>query len=162
VPEGKFLMIAGDKENIHSILKSHPFFNGLESEFMKVIIDSASIEEIATHQYLFYEGESASNFYLVLEGLIGIQVFAGEGGFINIQKVGSGEIIGWSWLLPPNAWFFSGEVLEPSRVVTFNGENLRNICESNHDLGYELAKRLTTVVIQRLSETRLKLFEFMD
>ena len=156
------MIISADKNSIRSILKEQAFFNDLDSKFMEFIEDSASIEDNPTHHYLFYEGEPASHFYLVLEGLIGIQVFAGEPGFVNIQKLGPGAILGWSWLLPPNAWFFSGEVLESSRVVKFDGEKLRKICENNHDFGYEMAKRLTAVVTQRLSETRSKLVEYMD
>ena len=150
------------ENDISTILKGHIFFHDLESEMIDFITNSATIEELDPHEYLFYEGDPASKFYLVLKGLIGIQVFAGNSGFLNIQRLGPGEIIGWSWLLPPYAWFFSGEILKPSHVITFDGETLRNICENNHDFGYAMAKRVTAIVTQRLHETRLKLVEYMD
>ena len=149
-------------KNLRSTLKQHPFFNNLDSKLITCIEESALIEKLGSHDYLFFEGDPSNHFYLILEGLVGIQVFAGEAGFLNIQKLGPGEIIGWSWLLPPYTWFFSAEVLEPSRVVKFDGKKLRDICENNHDFGYEMAKRLTAVVTQRLSETRSKLVENTD
>ena len=156
------MLIDDNGNNVRSILEHQPFFNDLDSKFIKFIEDAASIEELDSHDYLFYEGDPAHHFYLIMEGLIGIQVFAGESGFVNIEKLGSGQMIGWSWLLPPYAWFFSGEVLEPSRVIKFDGEKLRRICENDHEFGYEMAKRLTTVATQRLGETRSKLAEYMD
>ena len=154
------MVIDNNENNVRSILEEHQFFSGLNPTFLKLIEDSASIETFDSHDYLFYEGDPAPHFYLVLEGLIGIQIFGGEAGFINIQKLCPGEIIGWSWLLPPYNWFFSGEVLESCRVVKFDGEKLRNICDDNHDFGYEMARRLTSIVTQRLSETRSKLVAY--
>jgi len=41
--------------------------------------------------------------------------------------------------------------------VTVETSRLREACEQDHDLGYELMKRMTQVVIQRLQATRKQL-----
>jgi hypothetical protein len=37
---------------------------------------------------------------------------------------------------------------------------LRNYAEKNHDFGYELTRRVSQVMLQRLQATRLNLVEF--
>ena len=149
------------ESEVRSMLTTQPFFDHLEPEFTEFIVDSAVIEQYDTHSYLFYEGDPATNFYCILTGSIGIQVFAGERGFVDIQELGPGDLAGWSWLFPPYKWFFSGEVIEPIRVISFDAVALRKICEENNDFGFEMAMRSASLVVQRVSETRNKLVESM-
>src|SRR5213592_3897674 len=46
---------------------------------------------------------------------------------------------------------------EPTTAIFFYGTRLREACEQDHDLGYELMKRMTQLVIQRLQATRKQL-----
>ena len=48
-------------------------------------------------------------------------------------------------------------VIEATTAIFFYGTRLREQCEEDHDLGYELMKRMTQVVIQRLQATRKEL-----
>jgi hypothetical protein len=80
-------------------------------------------------------------------------------GYTTLQTVGEGDVLGWSWLLPPYRWRFGARTLQPTRALTFDGKCLRNKCEEDHDLGYELLKRFTFVVTERLEATRLQLLD---
>ena len=80
-------------------------------------------------------------------------------GFATLQTVSEGEVLGWSWLLPPYRWRFGARTLQPTRALAFDGKCLRGKCEEDHDLGYELLKRFTNVVTERLEATRLQLLD---
>ena len=75
----------------------------------------------------------------------------------DVQTIGAGEALGWSWLFPPFVWHFQARALEPTKAIAFNGAHLLVACEENHDLGYDLMKRVSQVLIQRLQATRKKL-----
>ncbi|HZQ46791.1 MAG TPA: Crp/Fnr family transcriptional regulator, partial [Verrucomicrobiae bacterium] len=54
---------------------------------------------------------------------------------------------------------FGARAAEPTKALFFYGTRLRQQCEADHDLGYELMKRVGQVVVQRLEATRRKLSE---
>jgi len=58
-------------------------------------------------------------------------------------------------VFPPYVWHFDARALEPTKVIFFNGMFLREYCERDHTLGYELFKRITKVMMLRLQRARL-------
>ena len=110
---------------LHPLLLEQPFFQNLDSKFLKLVEDLSSIQEITSDQYLFYEGDSGSHFYLIIDGLVCIQIYGGTLGFVDIETLGRGKVLGWSWLFRPYKWFFSGKVLAPTRVLRVEGKKLR-------------------------------------
>lgn len=80
-------------------------------------------------------------------------------GLAPIQTLGPGDVLGWSWLFPPYYWHFDARALEPTEAVFFHGTPLREECESDHDLGYELVKRMSAVMMRRRQATRRSLLE---
>jgi CRP-like cAMP-binding protein len=105
----------------------------------------------------FPEGEEANQFYLVREGKLAIELFAAERGALTILTVGSGEVLGWSWLVPPYRWKFDACALKPTRAIALDGKCLRTKAEQDHDLGYELLKRIVQVMEGRPHAARLQL-----
>jgi hypothetical protein len=47
----------------------------------------------------------------------------------------------------------------PVRATALDGACLRGKCEDDTDLGYQLLKRVTTVMYQRLQSTRIRLLD---
>ncbi len=76
-----------------------------------------------------------------------------------LQTVGAGDILGWSWLIPPYHWMFDAVALEPTRTIALDGRCLRGKCEADRVLGYELLKRFAHIMEQRLQATRLQLLD---
>jgi hypothetical protein len=76
-----------------------------------------------------------------------------------VQTLGAGEILGWSWLVPPHHWLFDAVALEQTRAIALDGRCLRGKCEADHDLGYELLKRFALIMEERLEATRLQLLD---
>jgi CRP/FNR family cyclic AMP-dependent transcriptional regulator len=74
-----------------------------------------------------------------------------------VQLLEAGDALGWSWLFPPYEWHFQARAVEPTRAVVFNAAHLLVACEKDHDLGYDLMKRMAQVVIRRLQATRRQL-----
>ncbi len=77
-------------------------------------------------------------------------------GAMVVETLHEHDVIGWSWLFAPYRWQFDGRVTEAARVVVLDGACLRRSCEADHELGYELMRRLAGVAIQRLQAARLQ------
>ena len=71
----------------------------------------------------------------------GVEIFAPQRKPVMIATLAEGEILGWSWLLPPYQRKFHAHAIETVRAIALDGKCLRTKCEDNHDLGYEILKR---------------------
>jgi hypothetical protein len=60
-----------------------------------------------------------------------------------------------------NRWHFSAHANETTELIVFDAKFLRDISEMHHDFGYELMKRISSVLLERLQETRLLLVDFL-
>jgi CRP-like cAMP-binding protein len=144
---------------LEPIISQHPFFQGLEERYIQLVVSCARNVRFDAEQAVFREGEAADQFYLIREGLVAVQVLVPHRGFITVETVSEGEVLGWSWLFPPYRWHFTARTLQPTRALAFDGKCLRTKCEEDHDLGYELMKRFSRIVTERLEATRLQLLD---
>lgn len=146
-------------ENLETILSEHPFLQGLAPEHMHLIVGCASNVRFEAGHYLFREGDQADKFYFIRQGKVAVEIRAPGKGPLVIQTLGEGEVLGWSWLIPPYEWHFDARAVELTRAFALDGKCLRMKCEEDHHLGYELLKRFTDIIEQRLQATRLQLLD---
>lgn len=137
----------------------HPFLEGLRPKHLDKLAESAMPLNFEPGQIIFSEGDVANRFYLIQSGRVALE----EPGVNNepklVQIIGAGEVLGWSWLFPPYYWHFNARAMEPTKAIFFYGTRLRQQCEEDHDFGYELMKRMSEIIIDRLQSTRKKLLE---
>jgi CRP-like cAMP-binding protein len=148
-----------ETHTIEKILADHPFFADLESHYPSLLVSCASNVRFEAAKYVLREGEEANEFYLIRHGRVAIEINPPQGKPIVVDTVGEGEILGWSWLLPPYTWRFHARAVEPTRAIALDGKCLRTKCEQNHDLGYELLKRFSQIMNRRLDATRIQLLD---
>jgi CRP/FNR family transcriptional regulator, cyclic AMP receptor protein len=146
-------------ENLERIIAQHPFFAGMEEPYLNLLVGCASNTRFKSGDYIFKEGSEANEFYLLRSGKVALEIFAPQHMPVVVETLGEGEILGWSWLLPPYTWRFNAHTVEETRAIALDGKCLRNKCEDNHDLGYELLKRFASIIAQRLESTRFQLLD---
>lgn len=142
---------------VEKILKAHPFFRGIKPNHLAVIAERASSIHFKKGKYIFKEGESANAFYVIMDGKVVLESYVPGKGAIQILTINSGDVLGWSWLYPPYKWHFDAKALEETHCITLDGKHLRQKCDENVELGYELMKRFTQIIIGRLHSARLQL-----
>jgi CRP/FNR family cyclic AMP-dependent transcriptional regulator len=60
-------------------------------------------------------------------------------------------------MFPPYTWHFTARAIEPTTAIFFYGTILREYCERDSSLGYELFKRMAPVMLRRLQSAREKM-----
>jgi CRP-like cAMP-binding protein len=146
-------------QGLERIVKEHPFFAGMPNAFSELVSGCAKNVQFGAGQYLFHEGEPADWFYLLRHGRVALQVTAPGRGAVTFQTMAEGEIVGLSWLIPPYRWTYDAKAIELTRAIAMDAKCLRQKCEADHDLGYEMMKRFMPVLIQRLQATRLQILD---
>jgi CRP/FNR family transcriptional regulator, cyclic AMP receptor protein len=143
-------------ETIESRIASHPICRGLSAAHLKLLAGFAMRTSFAQGEVIFREGDPANRFYLIESGRVRLETRR-PGGSVPIQTIGAWEVLGWSWLVPPYVWQFDAVAEEPTRAIFFYGTRLREMCDEDPALGYELMKRMSEVILQRLQATRRQL-----
>jgi CRP-like cAMP-binding protein len=146
-------------ETLEPILAAHPFFQRLAPEHLKLLVGCATNVRFDAGAFLFRTGEDANQFFLIREGAVALEAAAPGRVPVVVQTLGAGEILGWSWLIPPYHWTFDARALEPTRAIALDGRCLREKCEADHDLGYELLKRISHILWERLEAERVQLLD---
>jgi len=137
-----------------SVDTDHPFLKGFKPEHLEILAANALPAHFATGEVIFREGEMANRFYLISEGAIVLETYTKDKGGALVDKIGEGDVLGWSWLFPPYYWRMDARAIEPTNAIFFYGTRLRQEAEKDHDLGFELMRRVAAVAIQRLQAAR--------
>jgi CRP/FNR family transcriptional regulator, cyclic AMP receptor protein len=146
-------------DTLEPLLSKHPFFEGLDSNYLKTLTGCASNRRFPRGDMIFKEGEEANQFFLIREGRVAIEIFVEARGPVTIQTLSAGEILGWSWLVPPYHWRFDARAVDEVRALALDGKCLREKSETDPRLGYELLKRFALVITRRLEATRIQLLD---
>ena len=146
-------------ETLEPILAAHPFLCELEPSHLALIVGCASNTRFEKGQFLFRDGEEANQFYIIRQGKVALEIFTAGRGPVAIDSYGEGDVLGWSWLLPPYHWHYDARATELTRAIALDGRCLRTKCENDHGLGYELLKRFASLMEERLSATRFRLLD---
>jgi CRP-like cAMP-binding protein len=144
---------------MEEVLSSHPFFAGLNAGAMRLIAGCASNVHFAEGEFLFEEGHEANQFWVIRRGRVAMQLESPGRGAIVTDTMDEGEMVGWSWLVPPYRFFADGRAVTPVSATALDGACLRGKCEADPELGYQLLKRVTSVMYQRLQSTRIRLLD---
>jgi CRP/FNR family cyclic AMP-dependent transcriptional regulator len=136
------------------IVADHPFLKGFKAEHLAVLAANALPVHFEAGEVIFREGEMANRFYLITQGAIVLETYTKDRGSAVVEKIGTGDVLGWSWLFPPYYWRMDAKAVEPTNAIFFYGTRLRDEAERDHDLGYELMRRVAAVAIQRLQAAR--------
>ena len=146
-------------DSLKALLAAQLFFKELNREHLQVLADNARQTEFTAGQIIFRRGDPANRFYLVESGKVAVELERPDCEPILVQTIGPGRELGWSWILPPYYEHFTATTLEPTKAIFFHGTRLRECCEENHDLGYELMKRMAEVMLHRIEAASRLLLE---
>lgn len=146
-------------QTLEALLRGQPFFQGFDPDAVQFMADCARTVRYKTGEYIFREGEPATHFYVLQQGLVALETISTRHQPVTIQTIETEEVLGWSWLFPPYRWHFSARVIEPVRAISLDGTCLRAKCEDDHELGYQLTRRVAQIMLERLQATRLQLLD---
>ena len=146
-------------EKVEKILAAHRFLKAAPPSLLHTLVPGAVRVEFEAGRMIYHEGDKAHQFLLIQAGKVAIEIHAHQRGAITIQTVAAGDVLGWSWLFPPYQQRFDARAVEPTRAIALDGKYLREKAEQDHELGYELLKRFSRVVVERLHATTLQLLD---
>jgi CRP/FNR family cyclic AMP-dependent transcriptional regulator len=145
--------------SVRKYLTDSVFFGGLDPEFIDFLAEHAAVRQLREGQVLFRYGDRATHFYVVLSGEMSVEVAAIEGPPLVVQDLGPDQVLGWSWLISPNRWTFQARARAATDILEFDGDAVLSRCEDDPRFGYELLKRFSGLMSERLHFARQKMMD---
>ncbi|MFE7607040.1 Crp/Fnr family transcriptional regulator [Streptomyces celluloflavus] len=108
---------------------------------------------------IFEEGGPADHFWIIRTGSVNLDLQVGGRRPVTIQFLSHGDLLGWSWLVPPYNWRLGAEAFSPVRAYEFDATAVRALCEADPVLGLAVTHQVLDVVAHRLQATRRHLLD---
>ncbi len=141
-----------------ALLEQQPFVKGLEPRQVDKLAALATRVRFEADEVIFREGDERYEFYLVVSGLVALEI-AQPGQTFRVDTLSAGDELGWSAVLMDKGKLFQARALQPTTALMFAGADLRTMCEQDTAFGYALMLRLLGVVSERLQATRLQVLD---
>jgi CRP/FNR family transcriptional regulator, cyclic AMP receptor protein len=144
---------------IEELLGQAPALRALAPEHRDALAGCARNRIFEPGEWIMREGDPADAFYVIREGQVALETNVPGRGATILQTLHDGELLGWSWLVPPYRTAFDARSIATTHAIAFDGACLRGKCEADPALGYDLLKLLSGVFVARLQDTRLRLLD---
>lgn len=109
--------------------------------------------------HIFEAGGTADRFWVIRSGAVTLTQQVTTHQRVTVAGLGSGDLLGWSWLFPPYLWDFGAEAFSPVRAYEFDAAAVLRLCEEDQQLGMILVRSVAEILAHRLETTRGKLME---
>ena len=145
-------------QSLQSELGRHPFVRDFEPAHVARLAALAKAVHFERDQVIFQEGDEHADFFLVVKGMVAIEVDAPEQ-VLRVQTLFEGDEFGWSAVLMGRGKHFQARALEPTDTLAFDGRELLAAFQQDPAFGLAFTLRLLGVVSERLQGTRLQLHD---
>ena len=152
-------MSAAEAPDLAERLANHAFFKGLPQGLLDAAAAGAKVRTFRAGEFLLREGRVADEFFVVLDGKVALEVFAADRRRITIQTVGPGEVVGWSWLAPPNRWSLDAIAVKATHAIAIEASALWTRFGAEPAEGYQFLLRLVPVLAGRIQAMEMQLLE---
>lgn len=143
---------------LRAMLQKHPFVEEFEPSHIEKLATLAKEVRFERDQIIFREGDECSQFYLIVSGLMALEI-AAPGHTLRVQTLSAGDEFGWSAVLMGRGKHFQARALERVEALAFEGAELLTACNEDTRFGFAFMQRLLGVVSERLQATRLQLLD---
>jgi CRP/FNR family transcriptional regulator, cyclic AMP receptor protein len=150
-------------EDVMAELEKIPWFKELEPRHVRKLASITTLRSAKAGEVFFREGDKEDYVYIVIDGRVALDLFVPHRGKIRFYTAERWEIFGWSGVTPSVRQRTAGATaVTDSLVARIGAEAIRKACDEDHDLGYEVMRRLANVVAARLLVTRLQLLDMFE
>jgi CRP-like cAMP-binding protein len=134
-------------------------FGALTNEHRDQLMSLAREVSFDADERIFDEGGKADRFWIIRTGTVALDMRVPGRPPAVIERLGVGELLGWSWLVPPHHWYLGAQATSPVRAHEFDAAVVRELCEKNRELRHELWTYVAEVIGSRLRSARVQLLD---
>jgi CRP/FNR family transcriptional regulator, cyclic AMP receptor protein len=146
-------------ETIEPLIAEHPVFKGLDPQYLTLMTGCATNVRFNQGEFINHDGDQADAFYLIRAGSVALDVFSPTKGEITFLTLREGELLGWSWLVPPYRVHGDVRAIQLTRAIKIDAKCLREKCAKDPQLELELYRRFVPIIVGRIEAMTMQLLD---
>jgi CRP-like cAMP-binding protein len=155
------------------LIRCYSFFAGLDEVHITTLARSAREVSVRAGHRFFRERDELKRFYLVVEGAVAIVIEVPDRDAeqpvpgplvgdlktkdITVSTVGTGDVFGWSALIPPHTATAGAKAAIPCRVIEFDVDKIRPALEEDCRFAHLITLRVAQTIRGRLDDLHIEL-----
>jgi CRP-like cAMP-binding protein len=144
---------------VFDYLVMHPFLADLPARWLHRLTVQAYPVMWPAGRRILREEAPADHFWLIRSGTVALDFHVPGRGDVVIDRVGAGDVIGWSWIVEPHRSTLGAVAVQDCHAVELDARGVRRIIADDPDLGRELTARFLAVTAERLEAAHRRLVE---
>ncbi|HEY6867611.1 MAG TPA: cyclic nucleotide-binding domain-containing protein [Candidatus Eisenbacteria bacterium] len=146
-------------ESLEAVVAKVALFQGMKRDHIALLSGCAADVRYEAGAYPSRAGTHSDRFWVVREGRLALELWAPGRGSITVATMTPGDVVGFSWLVPPYQTQFDVHAVAPTRALLFDGRALRERCERDPELGYHLMSRFSGLMVDRILVLTMQLLD---
>ncbi|QDV19302.1 transcriptional activator FtrB [Gimesia panareensis] len=148
-----------EANQLQEILMELRFTAGLSEGDQQKLAAISRLKEFPAGGTLFTEGSEHKDLYVIRSGRVEICMTIPARGCLPVLTLEAGDLVGWSTVLQQGEMTATVGAIEDTEVIAINAEELRALCDDDHDIGYQIMQRIAKSLSQRLIACRLQVLD---
>lgn len=147
-------MMGTPDNRITDFMRKLTFFSGLKEADMKAFMDAANVRECKKGEGLFYQGDVAESFFVIISGWVKLYRTTPEGEEALVGIFTRGDVFSEAALFGDSIYPLSAQAIEETRVLTIPGKVLKSRAQNNPDIAARMLASLSQEMqkVQRQNE----------
>ncbi|MFE5077569.1 Crp/Fnr family transcriptional regulator [Streptomyces halstedii] len=108
---------------------------------------------------IFDEHQPAEKFWVIHSGAVALDLAVPGSRRTVVETLGSGDLLGWSWMFPPRLWHFGAAAFSPVRAHEFEAAAVLALCDEDSAFGLAWTRAVAQILAHRLDVARTKLLD---
>ncbi len=125
------------------------------------LLECAELVEFTAGDRIAAEGEPAEALHVVVAGTVQLAMHQRQAD-LCVATLGPGDLLGWSWLVPPHRWQFDATTPRGATLWRVPADELRSAMAEEPEVEAALATTMLSVLSRRLRDTRLQLLDLFS
>lgn len=148
--------------NFEELISRSTFLTELRDKDQEFLSSVATELSVPAGTVVMREGEAADRFFIVANGKVGLEVVSEGRAPVVIETLGTGDLLGISWLFPPFYWAWTARAVTDATLASFDALEVRERAEIDRELRERLLELIGRASIRRLQATRLQLLNLYE
>jgi len=142
-------------------LKSIIMLSDLNDSMLEKMFKLTKKTNYSSGEYIFKEGDYAESLYSVIEGKVGLELQKNTSTLVMINTITRGYSLGFSALVDTEQKKYAShaKALTDTKLLKWNGEDLRKLFHKDYEMGYLLMKRISKIAKKRLQVRNAQFLE---
>lgn len=133
------------------LIRRYPYFSGLSIDRINLLAKIAEEVESEQGEYFHQEDDDISKVYIIVEGEVSLlTTLPQQGKEVVINTLGTGDVFGWTSLLPPYTAGAGAKSGTNCKLIEFDADDLRAKFEDDYEFGYLMMIKIAQIIRERL------------